>query len=209
MELIKKYFPKLTQKQLDQFSQLPALYEEWNEKINVVSRKDIANLDLRHVLHSLSIARFVTFAPGAKILDLGTGGGFPGIPLAILFPETQFVLADSRGKKILVVNEIVKALELKNVDARHTRAEAIKDIKFDYVVTRAVAKLPQLVQWTNRLISVNGKYALPNGLIALKGGKIKAEIKELGKKAYAEHYKVYLFFPEEFFEEKYVVYVQR
>lgn len=209
MDIIKKHFPTLSQKQLKQFSQLPALYKEWNEKINVISRKDIDNIDVNHILHSLAIAKFIKFAPGAEILDLGTGGGFPGIPLAILFPDTNFTLVDSRGKKILVVKEIVEALGLKNVDARHGRAEEIKDKTFDFVVTRAVAKLPQLVAWTNRLIHTNDKHAVPNGLIALKGGKIKPEIKELGKKAYAEHYKVYLFFAEEFFEEKYVVYVQR
>ncbi len=208
MKLIQQYFPNLTAKQISQFDQLPELYKEWNEKINVVSRKDIDNLDVRHILHSLAIAKFVQFSPSGKVLDLGTGGGFPGIPLAILFPKTQFTLVDSRGKKIMVVNEIVEALGLKNVKAIHGRAEELKD-KFDFVVTRAVAKLPQLMQWIHKLITLEQQHAVPNGLIALKGGNIKAEIKSLGKKAYAEHYKVYLFFPEEFFEEKYVVYVQR
>jgi len=209
MEIIKKYFPNLTPKQEEQFSKLPALYEEWNEKINVVSRKDIENLDVRHVLHSLAIAKFMNFIPAGEILDLGTGGGFPGIPLAILFPETNFTLVDSRGKKIVVVQAVIEALGLKNAKAIHGRAEELKGKKFDFVVTRAVARLPQLMTWIHKLISLKQQHAIPNGLIALKGGNVKAEIKELGKKAYAEHYKVYLFFPEDFFEEKFVVYVQR
>jgi len=191
MEIIRKHFPNLTEIQVAQFSQLQSLYSDWNEKINVVSRKDIDNLDLRHVLHSLAIAKFINFIPGGEILDLGTGGGFPGIPLAILFPDTNFTLVDSRGKKISVVNAVVEALGLKNVKAIHGRAEELKGMKFDFVVTRAVAKLPQLMKWIHKLISLKQQHAIPNGLIALKGGNVKAEIKELGKKAYAEHYKVY------------------
>jgi len=209
MEILRKYFSNLTEEQFAQFEQLVPLYKDWNEKINVISRKDIDNLELRHILHSLSIAKFVQFRPGSEILDLGTGGGFPGIPLAIYYPDVQFTLVDSRGKKITVVNEIIQALGLKNVTAIHGRAEEIKNQKFDFVVTRAVAKLEQLVRWCMKLVKTEEQNGLPNGLIALKGGKLKGETKALGKHYYSEYYKVQKFFKDDYFAEKFVVYVQR
>ena len=208
MDVLKTFFPELSDKQLDLFEQLAPLYRDWNEKINVISRKDIDNLYERHVLHSLSIGKVVRFLPGAEILDLGTGGGFPGIPLAILFPETRFHLIDGTGKKIRVVQEVVEALGLKNVTAQQVRAEELKR-QFDFVVTRAVADLDQLLLWSRRLIRNKHRHALPNGLLALKGGKVDAEINALPKGEYAETYPIGDYFSEPFFEEKYVVYVQK
>lgn len=208
MEILKKYFPKLTEKQLSQFEQLKPLYEDWNQKINVISRKDIDNLEYRHILHSLAIARVIGFAPGSRILDIGTGGGFPGIPLAIFFPQVQFKLVDGTGKKIRVVNEVIQALNLKNVTAEQARAEELKKQKFDFVVCRAVASLDKLVMWSKRLIRYEQKHGLPNGLLTLKGGDIESEIKELPKGEYSEVFPLSDFFEEEMFEEKYVVYVQ-
>jgi 16S rRNA (guanine527-N7)-methyltransferase len=208
MNEILKYFPHLTDVQKQQFEQLLPLYKEWNEKINVISRKDIDNMYIHHVLHSLAIAKVVTFKEGAEILDLGTGGGFPGIPLAILYPSVSFLLVDSIGKKIKVVQEIAAALGLKNVEAKHIRAEEIKNRKFDFVVTRAVASLDKLVQWSFSLIKKQHVHALPNGLLALKGGNMKDEIKALGKGHYAEVNQITKFFKVSYFEEKAVVYVQ-
>jgi len=208
VEIIKKYFPSLSDLQSDQFSQLLPLYQDWNSKINVISRKDIDNLGLRHVLHSLAICRIVKFSPGAKVLDLGTGGGFPGIPLAIFFPETQFTLVDGTGKKIKVVQEVSNALGLTNVVAQQVRAEELKKVKFDFVVSRAVASLEKLLPWSRRLLSEAHQHTIPNGLICLKGGRVKEEIATIGKHEYAEIYPVSTFFEEPFFEEKCVVYVQ-
>lgn len=208
MNEILKYFPDLTDLQKQQFEQLLPLYKEWNEKINVISRKDIDNMYTHHVLHSLAIAKVITFKDGAEVLDLGTGGGFPGIPLAILYPSVSFLLVDSIGKKIKVVQEVVAALGLKNVEARHTRAEDIKNRKFDFVVTRAVATLDKLVLWCFPLIKKRHIHALPNGLLALKGGNMKEEIKALGKGHYAEVNSITKFFKNPYFEEKVVVYVQ-
>ena len=207
MNILLKYFPKLSPTQIKQFEQLGPLYTEWNQKINVVSRKDIENIYDHHILHSLAIAKIVKFKPEAKVLDLGTGGGLPGIPLAILFPETNFVLADGTGKKIKVVQAIVDELGLKNVQALHSRAEELK-MKFDFVVCRAVARLEKLVGWSQKLISEQQMHALPNGLITLKGGAIKAEIKELPKGEYVEVYPLTDFFTEPYYEEKVAVYVQ-
>ena len=207
MEIIKKYFPNLTPKQLQQFEQLLPLYTDWNQKINVISRKDIENLYERHVLHSLAIAKLYTFLPGAEILDLGTGGGFPGIPLAIFFPETQFTLIDGTGKKIRVVEEVKTALGLTNVHAKQIRAEELKQ-HFDFVVSRAVAQLDQLINWSFRLLKKKQQHAIPNGLIALKGGNVQAEIKALPRKEYVEVDPISNLFEEGFFDEKYVVYVQ-
>lgn len=207
MDTILQYFPDLTQLQIDRFRQLEPLYREWNEKINVISRKDIDNLYEHHVLHSLGIARVVSFKPKARILDLGTGGGFPGIPLAILFPETQFTLVDGTRKKITVVTEVVQALGLENVSARHIRVEELKG-QFDFVVTRAVATLDKLVPWSFRLIKEKQLHSLPNGLLALKGGQINDEIKSLGRGAYTETFPLSDFFQFPYYEEKYVVYVQ-
>ncbi|HFC01247.1 MAG TPA: 16S rRNA (guanine(527)-N(7))-methyltransferase RsmG [Phaeodactylibacter sp.] len=202
------YFPDLTEKQLHQFAQLDGLYAEWNAKINVISRKDIEHLFEKHILHSLAIAKIIDFAPHSDILDLGTGGGFPGIPLAILFPEVNFMLVDGTRKKITVVNEVVQALGLKNVVAQQARAEELKGKKFDFVVTRAVATLDKLMMWTQRLYKKQHQHAMPNGLIALKGGNLKKEIKTLGKGHYVEKTSVWDFFEGEFFEEKFIVYVQ-
>ena len=207
MKTIQKYFPDLTDIQIDQLSKLKALYVDWNSKINVISRKDIDNLYLHHVLHSMAIAKFTKFIPGADILDLGTGGGFPGIPLAILFPETNFYLADGTKKKIRVVNEVIEALDLKNVRGHHQRAEELK-IKFDFVVCRAVTTIDKLVIWSKMLIKEDQEHGTPNGLIALKGGNIKQELKLLPKKEYTEIVKLSTYFKEEYFEGKYVVYVQ-
>jgi 16S rRNA (guanine527-N7)-methyltransferase len=209
MTEILKYFPNLTETQKQQFAQLAPLYTEWNEKINVISRKDMDNLYLHHVLHSLAIAKIVEFKAGAKILDLGTGGGFPGIPLAILYPSVKFVMVDGTAKKIRVVNEVATALGLENVEARHQRVEDIpKGETYDFVVTRAVTNLNQLFRWSYRLIAKKHQHALPNGLIALKGGDIRLEIKELGKGQYVEKTAITKFFKDEFFVEKSVVYVQ-
>ncbi len=207
----KKYFPALTNEQVAQLEQLQPLYADWNSKINVVSRQDVENLNERHVLHSLCIMHEFQFNPGAKVLDLGTGGGFPGIPLAIAFPETQFTLVDSIGKKIKVVEEVSSALGLKNVKAIHGRAESVRpNGQFDFVVTRAVAQLPALMVWCQHLLKKKHTHAYPNGLIALKGGDIGPEIAALpGKPSeYVEVMPIREFLPLEFFSEKYVVYVQ-
>ncbi len=208
MTEILKYFPKLTLEQQNQFAALLPLYTEWNEKINVVSRKDIENLNLHHVLHSLAIAKTTGFKDGSRILDLGTGGGFPGIPLAILYPSVSFLLVDSTAKKIRVVQEVATALGLKNVEAQHIRVEDIKGVQFDFVVTRAVTSLDQLFRWSRRLIKTKHINALPNGILALKGGNIREEVKALGKGQYVEITNISKFFDEEYFHEKVVAYVQ-
>lgn len=208
MEIIKKYFDDFTETQLHQFGQLQELYADWNEKINVISRKDIESLYERHVLHSLAIATVNNFHDGAQIVDIGTGGGFPGIPLAIFFPNVEFLLSDSIGKKIKVVQGVAEAIGLKNVTAVHTRVEDIKGRMFDYAVSRAVAPLKDLWFWTNKMIT-KGKAGddLPNGLICLKGGDLKKEFNE--SKLNARPWSVYDIFPEPFFEEKSVVYVPK
>lgn len=210
MKTVEQYFPDLTPLQRERFGRLPALYSEWNAKINVISRQDIDNLEERHVLHSLAIAKAFHFLPGAHLLDLGTGGGFPGIPLAILFPEVRFTLADGTGKKITVVREIAQALDLSNVTALHSRAEDLKPGSFDFVVSRAVAPLDKLLAWSQRLLKRKQQHAYPNGIIALKGGNINPEINALpGKgKEYTELFPIQTWFSEPFFEEKWVVYVQ-
>lgn len=205
--LIFEHFPKLTDRQREQFAALGDLYTDWNAKINVISRKDIENLYPNHVLHSLMIAKVVTFKPGARILDLGTGGGFPGIPLAILFPDTQFDLVDGRNKKIVVCNAVIEALGLTNCTARHGRAEETKGAQYDFVVTRAVAKIAKLAEWSMKLISTKQQHALPNGIIALKGKNLKEEMAEM-KGAYLEEYSLYDMIPIDFFEEKAIVYLQ-
>lgn len=208
MQAILEYFPDLTEEQIHQFSQLGDLYKEWNSKINVVSRKDIDNIYEKHVLHSLAIAKMMQFEPNADVLDLGTGGGFPGIPLAILFPYTNFLLIDGIRKKITVVQEVANALGLKNVKAKQARAEELKGYKFDFIVTRAVASLDKLIIWTQRLYKKQHQHFMPNGMIALKGGDLKKEIKAVGKGEYVEKYSVWDFFEGEFFEEKFIIYVQ-
>ena len=208
MDIIKKYFPNLTEEQLEQLTRLPELYEEWNAKINVISRKDIDNLEGRHILHSLAIIPVVRFRDGADILDLGTGGGFPGIPLAIFYPKVNFHLVDSTAKKIRVVQEIVDALGLKNVKAEQVRAEEIKKKRYDFVVCRAVASIDKLHNWTQRLFKKDHQHALPNGLLTLKGGNLTQELKALPKGNYFEKYSIQQFFKEDYFEEKFVIYLQ-
>lgn len=202
--LIKKYFPEITEQQENQFDQLLPLYKEWNEKINVVSRKDIENLMLHHVLHSLAIAKFLPFRPGTEVLDVGTGGGFPGIPLAILFPEVQFLLVDSIGKKIKVVEGVAEALGLSNVQASHMRAEDV-DQDFEFIVSRAVTRLTPFYYWVKNKISPNHFHTQRNGLLLLKGGELTDEIAELGKKVKVTDLTNY--FKEDFFETKKLVYV--
>jgi 16S rRNA (guanine527-N7)-methyltransferase len=206
LERILAYFPDLTEHQKEQLAALYDLYKDWNEKINVISRKDIDNLYLHHVLHSLAIARFIQFKPGTKVLDLGTGGGFPGIPLAILFPECSFMLVDSIGKKIVVVDAVCTALDLKNVQAKHGRVEEMKD-KYDFVVTRAVARLDKLLPWARKVLSNKQSNLYPNGLIALKGD-LKDELAVLPKYEYREVVPISSYFQESYFEEKYLLYVQ-
>jgi 16S rRNA (guanine527-N7)-methyltransferase len=208
MTTLLKYFPDLTAEQQAQFAQLKPLYTEWNEKINVISRKDIENIELHHILHSLAIVKVQTFKDGAKILDLGTGGGFPGIPLAIMFPAVSFTLVDSTAKKIRVVTEVAAALGLKNVEARHVRVEELRTERFDFIVTRAVAQFDQLYRWSQKLIAKKHQHALPNGILALKGGNIREEIQAMGKGFYSEIRPISKMFSEPYFEEKAVVYVQ-
>lgn len=203
-ELIYHYFPQFSSQQKQQIDRLQALYEEWNAQINVVSRKDIDLLYERHVLHSLSIYHFLQFKEGSQILDIGTGGGFPGIPLAIAHPEVHFVLSDSIGKKIKVVQGVAEALGLKNVSAIHERSEKIKG-QFDFVVSRAVADISELVKWSNGKIKKQQTNALPNGLICLKGGDLKEELAPYKKRVQTFELKDY--FQEEFFETKKLVYL--
>lgn len=204
MQQIKKYFPELTELQINQFEALYDLYTDWNSKINVISRKDIENLYEHHVLHSLAIAKIINFRPASGVLDVGTGGGFPGIPLAILFPEVQFTLIDSIGKKIKVGTEVAQAIGLKNITLKHERVQEEK-ARFDFVVSRAVMPLGDLIKLVKKNISKEGKNALPNGLICLKGGELQHEI--LPFKNIADTFEISDFFNEEFFKTKKVVYV--
>lgn len=204
MEQILSYFPDLTEKQREQFAALYDLYTDWNAKINVISRKDIVNLYEHHVLHSLGIAKVIHFKPGTKVLDLGTGGGFPGIPLAILFPEVQFHLVDSIGKKIKVATEIASSIGLTNVSLRHCRAEEEKQL-FDFVVSRAVMPLTELVKAIRKNILKEQHNAFPNGLICLKGGELEHETMPL--KSHTLVYNLRDYFKEEYFATKKVVYV--
>jgi 16S rRNA (guanine527-N7)-methyltransferase len=204
MDLITKYFPKLSETQQKQIDALDALYRDWNAKINVISRKDIDNLYLHHVLHSLAIAKAIHFKPGTRILDFGCGGGFPGIPLAILFPDCSFRLIDGTGKKITVATEVAKAIGLKNVEAIHRRGEEEKD-KFDFVVSRAVMPLPDMVKIVRKNISKEQHNALPNGIITLKGGNLDEELKPFHK--IVQVTPISDFFTEEWFQEKNVVYL--
>ena len=203
MEIIQKYFTDITETQIEQFAKLQELYKDWNLKINVVSRKDIDELYLRHVLHSLGIAKVMQFKPGAKVLDVGTGGGFPGIPLAILFPETQFHLVDSIGKKIKVVNEVVQGLGLQNVKTTNGRAEEVKD-QYDFIVSRAVAHMETFVRWTKGRIAKKQNHPLKNGILYLKGGDLS---EELEKYTSATIYELPNYFEEDFFETKKVVHL--
>lgn len=203
-DLIFRYFPDISQKQKEQFAELDALYRFWNARINLISRKDIDMLFLHHILHSLAIAKVISFLPGEKILDVGTGGGFPGIPLAILFPESDFHLVDSIGKKIKVVQELSTASGLENVRATHARAEQINE-KFDFVVSRAVTKLYDFYPWVKGKFLMESKNTLQNGILYLKGGDLEQEIKEAKLKA--ELIPISNYFAEDYFETKYVVYI--
>jgi len=210
VEIIKKYFSDFTEAQLAQFTQLEGLYKEWNEKINVISRKDIDALYEKHVLHSLAIAVMCNFDDGAEVIDIGTGGGFPGIPLAIFFPEVNFLLMDSIGKKIKVVQEVIDATGLKNVTAMQGRVEELKGRSFDYAVSRAVAPLGDLWRWINPAIRRGQKSdEFSNGLMCLKGGDLTAEINESGLQKIAQAWSVHDIFPEPAFEEKYLIYVPK
>jgi len=202
--IITEHFPNLTPKQSLQFAQLKDLYEYWNERVNVISRQDIKKIYLHHVLHSLAIAKLISFKPGTSVLDVGTGGGFPGIPLAILFPEVRFYLVDSIGKKITVVNEVVKGIGLTNVSAEKSRAEDL-NMKVDFVVSRAVAPIKDIVHWTSKLIKKGGNNDLQNGWILLKGGDLAQEIKDSGRSA--DEFEISNWFEDEFFETKKIVYI--
>ena len=203
MEAILRQFPNLTEIQVLQFRKLQELYEDWNAKINVISRKDIDELYTRHVLHSLGIAKIIEFRPGSKIMDVGTGGGFPGIPLAILFPEVDFYLIDVIAKKIKVVNEVAASLGLKNVKAEQKRAELVKQ-EFDFIVSRAVTNMPDFVSWVDDKVSKKQNHELANGILYLKGGDLTEELKAFPK---ATEYNLSDFFKEEFFETKKVVHL--
>lgn len=202
--LLFKYFPNLSQEQQDQFTQLEELYSEWNEKINVISRKDIEQLYLRHVLHSLGIAKAINFEPNTMVLDVGTGGGFPGIPLAIMFPGCQFHLVDSIGKKITVVKEVIEALGLGNATCEHIRAEQVKG-EYDFVVSRAVTRLKPFYQWVQAKVNRQGFNKIDNGILYLKGGNLTEELKEAKKPHQLFHLSD--FYEEDFFETKKIVFV--
>lgn len=203
MDEILKYFPNLSDLQKEQFEKLDFLYHEWNEKINVISRKDIDSLYTKHILHSLGIAKIMKFEPGTYVLDVGTGGGFPGIPLAILFPETRFYLIDVIAKKIKVVQAVAEGLELKNVKAEQIRAENVKG-DFDFIVSRAVTNMPDFVSWVKTKIKKNNKHELKNGILYLKGGDLTEELKDFPK---ATEYNLADYFEDEFFETKKVVHL--
>lgn len=211
--ILTEYFSDFTKIQQQQYLQLEAVYKEWNEKINVISRKDIDSLYLKHVLHSLAIAAVFQFEAGSQVIDIGCGGGFPGIPLAIFFPEVHFHMVDSIGKKLKVVEAVADAVGLKNVTVQHTRAEDIKNKKFDVAISRAVAPLKELLQWSNAVLNRNSKVkrlndegnAVARGLICLKGGDLAQEISESGAKP--KIWDIHSLFPEEFFEEKFILQV--
>ena len=206
IEIIKKYFPQLSAKQIEQFTALNALYHDWNAKINVISRKDIDNLYEHHVLHSLAVAKRINFREGTNILDFGTGGGFPGIPLAIFFPEANFKLIDGTGKKVRVAQEVANAIGLENVLPAHLRGEEEKG-KFDFIVSRAVMSLPDLIKIVKKNIACDQHNVLPNGVIVLKGGNLEGEL--MPYKRIAEKTELSQWFEEDWFKEKYLIYVPR
>ena len=203
--LLKNYFPELSDHQLDCYDNHQELLLEWNEKINLISRKDIAEFEVHHQVHSLAICKVLKFVAGTKIIDIGTGGGFPGIPLAIFYPECEFTLVDSIGKKIMVVQDLIEKLGLKNVQAFPKRGEELKE-KFDFVTNRAVAPVSDIMRWTHKLISPKQLNAIPNGILCLKGGDLREEVKEFKK--YSIIFPIKDYFKEEYFEAKSVVYIQ-
>lgn len=208
MQILFDYFPHLTEQQREQFARLGPLYADWNAKINVISRKDLDQLYEHHVLHSLAIGKWIRFTAGSRVLDVGTGGGFPGIPLAILFPEVEFHLVDSIRKKITVVQDIAEQTGLKNVKAYQARVETLTE-KYDFILARAVAETKQLFLWTRKLISTKEKNAVPNGWIFLKGGSVREELKTEFRNMYHELTPIQDIFPLEYFNDKYIVYIQR
>jgi 16S rRNA (guanine527-N7)-methyltransferase len=203
MLLIQKYFPNLTDIQIKQFEALQGLYEDWNSKINVISRKDIEALYLRHVLHSLSIAKLIQFKPGTKVLDVGTGGGFPGVPLAILFPEVKFHLVDSINKKLKVVNGVAESLGLENIYTTHSRAESIKG-QYDFIISRAVTTMPDFVGWIKNRVAKKSMHSIKNGILYLKGGDLTVELKRYTTTTL---YDLSDYFEEDFFETKKIVHL--
>lgn len=207
MEIILKYFSDFSPIQLQQFADLFELYKEWNTKINVISRKDIASFYLKHVLHSLAIAAVTEFKPGSRIIDIGTGGGFPGVPLAIFFPEVQFHLVDSTAKKLKVLDAVVQAIKLTNVTTQYTRAEEIKNSQFDFAVSRAVAPVKDLLRWSFPLLKKGNKQELPNGLICLKGGDLAQEIQESAVNP--RMFPIIDYFQEDYFQKKYLLHFSR
>ena len=204
-EIILAQFPNLSEVQKEQFAELKSIYSFWNQQINVVSRKDFDQFYTRHVLHGLAIAKVISFLPKTKILDIGTGGGFPGVPLAILFPESPFHLVDSIGKKIKVVNEVSQHLQLENVSSEHARAEQLEG-KYDFIISRAVTAMPTFLTWTNKKLSNKSKHDLKNGILYLKGGDLTEEMKPIKKKI--DYYNISDFFDDPFFETKKVVYLK-
>jgi 16S rRNA (guanine527-N7)-methyltransferase len=204
LKLIQKYFPEISPEQADKFKQLLQLFPDWNDKVNLISRKDIDQLEERHLLHSLGIAKVMSFKAGSRVLDIGTGGGFPGIPLAILFPDTSFHMVDSIGKKIVAVNDMIEQLGLQNASAVHTRAEKVKG-SFDFIVSRAVTALPRFIPWTNGKFSKKQRNPLPNGILYLKGGDLTEELKPVKRKI--KQYPLKNYFEEAFFETKVVLHV--
>ena len=208
LQILLDYFPDLSEHQREQFARLGPLYADWNAKINVISRKDLDQLYEHHVLHSLAIGKWIRFNRGSRVLDVGTGGGFPGIPLAILYPEVEFHLVDSIRKKITVVQDIAEQTGLKNVTAYQARVETLTE-KYDFILARAVAETKQLIQWTRKLISTKEKNAVPNGWIFLKGGSVREELKMNFRNMYHELTPIQDIFPMEYFNDKYIVYIQR
>lgn len=207
MTSVQTYFPDENPEVYEKLEALQAMYVEWNSKVNVISRKDIDNIGINHIVHSLSIIHFIKFNDGSRILDLGTGGGLPGLPLAIYYPEVHFHLIDGTRKKIDVIKDICERLEIKNVKASHLRVEECKE-QYDFVVTRAVASMDKLYEWSKKRILKQGLHGIPNGIIALKGGNLDEELRSVGKQTYVDKVSIAKFINHPYFETKYIVYVQ-